>query len=105
MQEAIIGMRKYDHMCCRLLACVFAVSLAAIARSIIVVEIGSSRAVTWRVHPPLETRFRASPNEYLKGGTVPLSVSGDQFESGFCPSSAAFFGPGALSFGRWWSGE
>src|ERR1700733_10074572 len=60
----------------------------------IVVEIGSSRAVTCRVHPPLSILLRAREKEYLNGLTVPLSVSGDQTEFGFSASSGAFFGPG-----------
>ncbi len=71
----------------------------------IVFEIGNSLAVTCRVQPPLSIRFLARENEYLNGGTVPLSVSGAQTESGFSASSAAFFGPGSFSLGRWWSEE
>src|SRR5579862_6713608 len=64
-----------------------------------VLEIGSSRAVTCRVHPPLSIRLRDSANEYLKGGTVPLSVSGGQTESGFSASSAVLLAPGWVSLG------
>ncbi len=64
-----------------------------------VVEIGSSRTVTWRVQPPPSTRLRARENEYLNGRTIPLSVEGGHAESGFSASRAVFCGPGSLSLG------
>ena len=57
-----------------------------------VFEIGNSRAVTCRVHPPLSILFRASANGYLNGGTVPESVSVAHTALGFCASSG-FCGP------------
>ena len=65
-------------------------------------DIGRSRTVTWRVHPPLSIRFLDSANEYLNGFTLPLSVEGGQTESGFSWASGRFLGPGSVSFGTLW---
>src|ERR1700677_4382777 len=67
-----------------------------------VVEIGNSRAVTWRVQPPLSTRLRAKEKGYLNGFTVPLSVGGDHSEFGFSAARGRFCGPGSVSFGAVW---
>src|SRR5579862_10018754 len=77
-------------------------AVSRISTPAIVVEIGNSRAVTCRVHPPLETRLRARENEYLNGFTVPLSVDGDHSELGFSAARGRFCGPGSVSFGAVW---
>src|SRR5580693_2883002 len=67
-----------------------------------VVEIGKSRTVTWRVHPPLSRRLREREKEYLNGFTLPLSVGGHHSESGFSAASGPFTWPGLVSFGAVW---
>src|SRR5580658_4140552 len=74
-------------------------AVSRISTPAMVVEIGNSRAVTWRVQPPLSTRLRAREKEYLNGFTVPLSVDGDHSESGFSAARGRFCGPGSDSFG------
>src|SRR5436309_6001325 len=62
-----------------------------------VLETGSSRTVTSRDHPPSYVRLFANENGYLKFWTRLLeSVAGGHMESGFCPSSGEFDGPGSL---------
>src|ERR1700722_12973718 len=69
-----------------------------------VVEIGKSRTVTWRVHPPLSRRLREREKEYLNGFTLPLSVGGHHSESGFSAARGPFCWPGLTSFGAVWLG-
>src|SRR5438876_7651470 len=80
-------------------------AVSLISTPAMVLEIGNSRAVTCLVHPPLSIRLRARENEYLKGGTVPLSVSVPHTALGFSASKAAFLGPGSSSLGKWWSAD
>src|SRR5712664_3859826 len=46
-------------------------------------EIGSSRTVTSRDHPPSKSRLLAKENGYLNVGTPPASELGGVIESGF----------------------
>src|SRR3954463_12952493 len=62
----------------------------------VALEIGNSRTVTSRDHPPSNTRLFESENGYLKVGTAPVSVSGGTFTCGLAASSALFVGPGSL---------
>src|SRR5580658_768575 len=66
----------------------------------IVFEMGNSRAVTCRVHPPLSILFLANPKGYLNGGTVPESVSVAHTALGFSASNGGFCGPRFCSLGK-----
>src|SRR5271163_542276 len=59
-------------------------------------ETPSSRAVTWRVQPPLDCLTCASANENLRLGNVPESVAGGFRRSGFWPSRATSRGTGSV---------
>jgi hypothetical protein len=59
----------------------------------IVVETGSSRTVTWRVHPPDWSLMWASENEKRRFGSVPESVDGGTSTSGFWRSRSTLRGP------------
>src|SRR5665213_3292333 len=48
-----------------------------------VFEIGRSRTVTCRAHPPSDMRLWAWVNEYLNESTSPASLRGGIHESGF----------------------
>src|SRR5271163_2774904 len=55
----------------------------------------SSRAVTWRVQPPLDCLTWASANENLRLGNVPESVAGGLMRSGFWASRTTSPGTGS----------
>src|SRR5271168_4267311 len=74
-------------------------AVSRISTPAMVVEIGKSRTVTWRVQPPLSRRLREREKEYLNGFTLPLSVGGHHSESGFSAASGPFTWPGLISFG------
>src|SRR5271163_771873 len=56
----------------------------------------SSRAVTWRVQPPLDCLTWASANENLRLGKVPESVAGGLRRSGFWASRVTSPGTGSV---------
>src|SRR5215472_16107199 len=66
-------------------------------------EMGRSRTVTWRVHPPSSIRLCAKLNGYLNGGCPPASVTGGNAESEFEASSDRLPGPGCDSLWPLWS--
>jgi hypothetical protein len=59
-------------------------------------ETASSRAVTWRVQPPVPSRTCASEKEKRRFGNVPWSVDGGRSMSGFCMSRMRLRGPGSV---------
>src|SRR5271167_1014757 len=77
-------------------------AVSRISTPAMVVEIGKSRTVTWRVHPPLSRRLRDREKEYLNGFTLPASGGGHYSESGFSAASGPFTWPGLNSFGAVW---
>src|SRR5580658_9458399 len=59
-------------------------------------ETPSSRAVTWRVQPPLDCLICASDKENRRLGKVPESVAGGLSMSGFWPSRTTSPGTGSV---------